>query len=185
MARGSYDVNTNGYNNGMTVLNDIASTYINQYATKARLINVKDINNLISYFSVNVTYGNNENKLPTPILFSTEKSGTYNCDGHTSLNCNKINQELYNLLFPLFGYYWVDQKYTLGHKGYYSVGSIDVEQGGVTSKLNGLYATHLTNFRDTYRQGYVRPVVYLKTGVIVYGSGETTSDGFLKYNIKN
>ena len=185
MARESYDVNTNGYNNGMTVLKDIASKYKNQYATKARLINVKDINNLISYFGVNVTYGNNENKLPTPILFSTEKSGTYICDGHTSLNCNKIYQELYNLLFPPLGSYWVDQKYTLGHKGYYSAGSIKVEQGGVTSTLKVLYAIHLTNFRDTYRGEHVRPVVYLKKDIIVYGSGETTSDGFLKYNIKN
>lgn len=181
-----------GYNNGMKVLNDIASKYkIGKYATEARQINVEDINNLIHYFGVHDTYGNNNGGIPKPILFSTNQEGTHTCDGHNNCTCYKIEKKLHDLLFPEnCGNYWVNKIYSQEYddnyvrSGYYAVSKLKVD-GLDYATLYGLYAAHLTNWGSEYRQYNVRPVVELKKDIIIYGSGQTREDGSSVYNIKN
>ncbi len=175
-----------GYYKGMDYLNSWAKIYqTNKYADDARIIKVDDINNLIHSFGYNyVTYGNDQNKLPDPVLFSTEEEGeNYLCDRHNNTKCYKVEEKLFDLLFPKnFDYYWINKKY---ENGYYSAGDLKIDEPEAKF-LYGLYAAHLKEFgNNTYRFARLRPVVRLKNDIIIYGSGQTREDGSSVYNIKN
>ena len=166
-------------------LEQITKSYYNanyvESTNDVRQINKADINNLMANLKFSEEmYGAQlgDSGIPMPIAFSqTVAKDNLMVDGWSNRKCYKIDKPLYDLLFPGVNY-WIGTSYGNPLIGSYATGWSDGYQI--------LYAANLReDSEQTWKGFYVRPVIKLKKGLIIYGSGETTEDGFLKYNIKN
>lgn len=140
-----YFWHSEGYNNGLTELNNICRMYgYGKGASSARLINKADINSLLETYGDTRRYGNDQSILPDPVEFTPSDT----------------DDDLFSLLFPNNLYnYWIGNSYEdEWNAGFYGTWAYD------DLHWANLYASHIKYF-DYARVLNIRPVVTLKKAI--------------------